>query len=57
VDELNERSTLVDAQSIEINALKTEIAELKGRLDVAYNNLKAVEERRNTERIEAQGGE
>jgi Chromosome segregation ATPases len=52
VDELNERSTLVDAQSIEINALKTEIAELKGRLDVAYNNLKAVEERRNSERIE-----
>ena len=51
VDELNERSTLADAQNIEINALKTEIEELKGRLEVASNELKAVEEHRNSERL------
>ena len=51
VGELNERSTLADAQNIEINALKTEIEELKGRLDVASNELKAVEEHRNSERL------
>ena len=47
MDELNERSTLADAQNIEINALKTEIEELKGRLEVASNELKAVEEHRS----------
>jgi chromosome segregation ATPase len=52
VGELNERSTLADAQNIEIYALKTEIEELKGRLDVASNELKAVEEHRNSERLE-----
>ena len=51
MDELNERSTLADAQNIEINALKTEIEELKGRLEVASNELKAVEEHRNSERL------
>jgi chromosome segregation ATPase len=51
VGELNERSTLADAQNIEINALKTEIEKLKGRLDVASNELKAVEEHRNSERL------
>jgi chromosome segregation ATPase len=51
VRELNERSTLADSQNIEINALKTEIEELKGRLDVASNELKAVEEHRNSERL------
>ena len=51
VDELNERSTFADAQNIEINALKTEIEELKGRLEVASNELKAVEEHRNSERL------
>jgi chromosome segregation ATPase len=51
VDELNERSTLADAQNIEINALKTEIEELKGRLEVASNELKAAEEHRNSERL------
>ena len=51
VDELNERSTLADAQNIEINALKTEIEELKGRLEVVSNELKAVEEHRNSERL------
>ena len=51
VDELNERSTLADAQNIEIIALKTEIDALKGRLDEASNELKAVEEHRNSERL------
>ena len=51
VGELNGRSALADAQNIEINALKTEIEELKGRLEVASNELKAVEEHRNSERL------
>jgi chromosome segregation ATPase len=52
MDELNERSTLARAQSMEINALKTEIEELKRSLDVASDELKAVEEHRNSERLE-----
>ena len=40
MDELNERSTLADAQKIEINTLKTEIESLKERLDEASNELK-----------------
>lgn len=50
--ELNERSTLADAQKIEIITLKAEITTLKERLDGANNELKAVEERRNSEHIE-----
>jgi chromosome segregation ATPase len=50
--ELNERSTLADAQKIEIITLKSEITTLKERLDKAGNELKAVEERRNSEHIE-----
>ena len=50
--ELNERSTLADAQKIEIITLKSEITTLKERLDRASNELKAVEERRNSEHIE-----
>ncbi|MGA7163927.1 MAG: hypothetical protein WBX37_08260, partial [Pseudolabrys sp.] len=46
MDELNEQSTLADAQKIEINALKTESEALKERLDEASNELKAAEERR-----------
>src|SRR5262249_15754071 len=52
MSQLNERSTLADAQKIEIIALKTEIETLKGRLDGASNELKAVEERRNSESLE-----
>jgi chromosome segregation ATPase len=52
MDELNERSTLARAQSMGINALKTEIEELKRSLDVASDELKAVEEHRNSERLE-----
>ena len=36
---------------MEINALKTEIEELKRSLDVASDELKAVEEHRNSERL------
>jgi chromosome segregation ATPase len=50
--ELNERSTLADAQKIEIIALETRIEELKERLDGANNEMKAVEDRRNAEHIE-----
>jgi chromosome segregation ATPase len=50
--ELNERSTLADAQKIEIITLKSEITTLKERLDGANNELKALEERRNSEHIE-----
>jgi chromosome segregation ATPase len=52
MDELNERSTLARARSMEINALKTEIEELKRNLEVASDELKAVEEHRNSERLE-----
>jgi chromosome segregation ATPase len=49
--ELDERSTLADAQKIEI-ILKTKIGALEERLDGATHELKAVEDRRATERIE-----
>ena len=51
ISESDERSTLADHQKIEIIALKTEIDALKKRLDEANNELKAVEEYRNTERL------
>ncbi len=50
--ELDERSTLADAQKIEITALKTQVEALKERLDGAGDELKAVEDRRDAERIE-----
>jgi chromosome segregation ATPase len=50
--ELDERSTLADSQKIEIIALKTQIDALKERLDGAGHELKAVEDRRDTERVE-----
>ena len=50
--ELNERSTLADAQKIEIITLKSKITTLKERLDRASNELKAVKERRNSEHLE-----
>jgi len=46
MDELNERSTLADAQKIEINVLKAEIETLKERLGEASDDLKAEQERR-----------
>jgi chromosome segregation ATPase len=52
VDELDERSTLAEAQKIEIVALKTQVEALKERLTNAGNELKAVEDRRDAERVE-----
>ncbi len=49
---LDERSALADAQNIEIIALKKYVEALKERLDGASNELKAVEDRRDAERIE-----
>jgi chromosome segregation ATPase len=50
--ELDERSTLADAQKIEIITLKTKIGALEEQLNGATHELKAVEDRRTTERIE-----
>jgi chromosome segregation ATPase len=52
VGELDKQSTLADAQKIEIIALKTQVEALIERLDGASNELKAVEDRRDAERIE-----
>jgi chromosome segregation ATPase len=52
VDTLDERSTLADSQKIEIIALKTQVEALKERLTGAGNDLKAVEDRRDAERVE-----
>ena len=50
--ELDERSALADVQKIEIIALKTQVEALKERLDLASNELQAVEDRRDADRIE-----
>jgi chromosome segregation ATPase len=50
--ELDERSSLADAQKIEIIALKTQVEALKEQLDSANNELKTMEDRRDAERIE-----
>jgi chromosome segregation ATPase len=52
VSELDERSTLADSQKIEIVALKTQVEALKERLTDAGNEVKAVEDRRDAERVE-----
>ena len=52
VGELDERSTLADSQTIEIIALKTQVEALKERLTDAGNEVKAVEDRRDAERVE-----
>jgi chromosome segregation ATPase len=49
---LDERSSLADAQKIEIIALKTQVEALKEQLDSANNELKTMEDRRDAERIE-----
>jgi chromosome segregation ATPase len=46
IDELNERSTLAEANKIEINALKSENETLKDRLGEASNEHKAADDRR-----------
>jgi predicted nucleic acid-binding Zn-ribbon protein len=50
--ELDEQSTLADAQKTEIIRLKTQVEALKGGLDRANNELQAMEETRDAERIE-----
>jgi chromosome segregation ATPase len=50
--ELDERSSEADAQRVEITALKAQVEALKDRLDAAGYELKAVEDRRDLERVE-----
>ena len=50
--ELDERSSLADAQKVEIVALKTQVDALKERLTQAGEEVKAVEDRRDAERLE-----
>jgi len=52
MSELDERSSVADAQKIDIVALKTQVDALKDRLTEAGNELKAVEDRRDSERVE-----
>jgi chromosome segregation ATPase len=52
--ELDERSILADSQKIEIIALKTQVEALRERLDGTGHELKLVEDRRDTERVELQ---
>jgi chromosome segregation ATPase len=52
VGALDERSSVADAQKVEIVALKTQVDALKDRLNTAGNELKTVEDRRDAERIE-----
>ncbi len=52
VGDLDERSTLADAQKVEITALKTQVDALKDRLTAAGEEVKAVEDRRDAERLE-----
>src|SRR6202158_386894 len=52
VGELDERSSLADSQKLEIIALKTQVDALKDRLDSAGSDLKTVEDRRDSERVE-----
>ncbi len=49
--DLDERSTLSEAQKVEIVALKTQVEALKERLTAAGNEVKVVEDRREAERI------
>jgi chromosome segregation ATPase len=50
--DLDERSTLADSQKVEIVALRTHVEALKERLEAASNELRAVEDRRDAERVE-----
>jgi chromosome segregation ATPase len=52
VGELDERSSLADSQKIEIIAFKAQVEALKERLTDAGNEVKAVEDRRDAERVE-----
>jgi predicted nucleic acid-binding Zn-ribbon protein len=50
--DLDERSSVADAQKVEIVALKTQVDALKDRLTEAGEEVKAVEDRRDSERLE-----
>jgi chromosome segregation ATPase len=50
--ELDDRSTLADSQKVEIVALKAQVEAFKERLDGASRDLRAVEDRRDAERVE-----
>jgi chromosome segregation ATPase len=50
--ELDERSSIAESQKIDIVALKTQVDALKHRLDEAGNEVKIVEDRRESERVE-----
>ena len=52
VGALDERSSLADAQKVDIVALKTQVDALKDRLTDAGSELKTVEDRRDSERVE-----
>ena len=52
IGELDERSSTADSQKVDIVSLKTQVGALKERLDEAGNELKAVEDRRDAERVE-----
>jgi len=54
IDERDEQSSFVDAQKVEIVALKAQIEALKERLTAAGNEVKAVEDRREAEHVELQ---
>ena len=49
---LDERSGLAESQKVEIVSLKTQVDALKDRLTGASNDLKTVEDRRDSERVE-----
>lgn len=51
LSDLDERSSLADSQKIEIVALRTQVEALKQRLTNAGEEVKAVEDRRDAERI------
>jgi len=52
MSELDERTSMTDAQRVEITSLKTQVDALKERLDGAGADLRAVEDRRDAERVE-----
>src|SRR6187200_227084 len=51
IADLDERSTLANSQKIEIIALNTQVEALKEHLEGASHELKAVEDRRDAERV------
>ena len=52
MSELDERSSMAEAQKVDIVSLKTQVDALKDRLTGATTDLKLVEDRRDAERVE-----